>query len=102
MKKLIEVLPVKNLIECDNCDYVVPHPTGDINYIGYEYLNKPCPKCGTNLLTLEDLNFYKTSIKIINFLNKWFSWLTIFSRNKKEKKVVLKTKDGKVYISDKN
>jgi hypothetical protein len=85
MKKLIETHQ-ENSIECDNplCDFVILNETEDPNAPIDKYLNQPCPKCGENLLTQEDLDAYIKGMKIINFLNRWFSWLTIF-RTKKSK-----------------
>ena len=85
MKKLIESYH-ENSIECDNpqCDFVIPNETEDPNAPLDKYLNQPCPKCGENLLTEDDLYNYEKSMSRINFLNKWFSWLTIF-RTKKTK-----------------
>ena len=60
-------------IKCDNvnCDFNDKNVVAN-NY--HDWLNKPCPKCGHNLLTEED---YKTvqvmikisNMKIIRFLN---------------------------------
>ena len=78
-RKLIE-LNQSNLIVCDNpdCDFVVVNETGDANINSVEYVNKPCPKCGQNLLTERDYEDYMKFIKYVNFINKWFSWITIF------------------------
>lgn len=59
-------------IVCDNptCDYKDPAAGFDTFH---EYLNKPCPKCGENLLTQEDYDnamlVYK-SIQYVNSLNE--------------------------------
>jgi hypothetical protein len=48
-------------IKCDNkdCDYV----NEDVSVSDYEkWLNKPCPKCGSNLLTQED---YEATMALI-------------------------------------
>lgn len=55
-------------IICDNpgCDYTDPTANGeDLS----PYLNKPCPKCGENLLTEEDLNSYLEMKAMIEFIN---------------------------------
>lgn len=55
-------------IKCDNssCDYVV-------NNVKWEdtesYLNKPCPKCGENLLTEEDYEIFNFFMKGMNALS---------------------------------
>jgi phage FluMu protein Com len=84
MRKLIE-LHQENLIQCDNksCDYVVKNQTGDANADISAYLNTACPKCGENLLTETDYLQSLKFMKGVNFMNKWFSWLTIFSPTKK-------------------
>lgn len=56
-------------IKCDNesCDYI----DMGVKYEDYkEYLNKPCPKCGENLLTEEDYNATKQIVAITKFMNK--------------------------------
>lgn len=64
MKNLLKMmfsLPLKYTIrgiKCDNheCDFI----DVDVTYKDYsQYLNKPCPKCGENLLTDHDYNLCK-------------------------------------------
>ncbi len=78
------------LIQCDNpnCDYTILNPTKDPFVSIDEYLNTPCPKCGENLLTEEDLKKYKKALSVVKFLNKWFGWLTIFNSKKAEYKKI--------------
>lgn len=53
-------------LKCDNCDW----NDSTITFENYkEYLNKPCPKCGTNLLTEEDFKNAETLRLILNFIN---------------------------------
>jgi DNA-directed RNA polymerase subunit M/transcription elongation factor TFIIS len=52
--KLDKMIEQKNVIECDNCDYVIPSKNPKILEDGKEYINKPCPECGENLLTQKD------------------------------------------------
>lgn len=56
-------------LKCDakDCDYVDENITLE-EY--EEYLNKPCPKCGANLLTQEDIAAVKVMIKMIDMLNE--------------------------------
>ncbi len=88
MKKLIEIQKQDYLVVCDNknCDYKVENPTKDPRHNINGFLNVPCPKCGENLLTEEDLNTYKNFLKSVDFLNKWFGWIAIFIPKKYEKK----------------
>lgn len=64
MKNTMEV----NGIQCDaeGCDYI----DETVKLDDYEnWLNKPCPKCGANLLTQEDLdivNIIKATIEMFN------------------------------------
>lgn len=79
MRKLIE-MHQEHLVVCDNknCDFKVPNEIVDTNVSIKQYLNVACPNCGENLLTEED---YLNSLKLlnaINWMNKWFSWITIF------------------------
>ncbi len=56
-------------IKCDNpnCDFV----DMTVRFENYEqWLNKPCPKCGANLLTEKDYNTCKMMMKIAGFFNK--------------------------------
>lgn len=89
MRKIFEIQQ-ENIIECDNkhCDYVVVNTTKDPNVSLDKYVNMPCPKCGDNLLTEKDYLDSKNFLKVLNWINKWFSWLTIFMpSNSKESSV---------------
>lgn len=83
MRKLIE-RHQESLVMCDNpeCDYTVPYKTEN-EHTTILYINKPCPKCGENLLTEEDYINHMKVMKVVDFLNRWFSWLTIFVSKKK-------------------
>ena len=51
-------------IKCDNkaCDY----KDDSVRYEDYkEYVNKPCPKCGHNLLTKKDYFITKFLVKLV-------------------------------------
>ncbi len=100
MEKLIE-MHQENLIECDNpqCDFKIPNPTGDPNEDISEYLNKACPLCGENLLTEKDYKQSLNMMRAINWLNKWFSWTTLFMRNRTRKKSTMKVHEG-IKIND--
>lgn len=56
-------------IKCDNpnCEF----RNDNVEFMEYkDWLNKPCPMCGANLLTQKDLNATKRLIKLSNFFNK--------------------------------
>ena len=58
-------------LKCDNpdCDYV----NMDIKVEDYKkWVNKPCPKCGENLLTEDDYNFVMIMLNITDKFNKIF------------------------------
>lgn len=64
MKNAME-LEIKG-IKCDYCDY----KNEDVRFENYhEWLNKPCPKCGNNLLTQEDLDSVTKFKKIVDTFN---------------------------------
>ena len=94
MRKLIEKRQESSVI-CDNkeCDFKVPY-TDDDNLL--KYINVPCPKCGQNLLTVEDYIVHEKMIRSINFINRWFSWLTIFM----SKKSIDNRNDNSVHYHD--
>lgn len=86
MRKLIYLENQQNMIVCDNpkCDYVIPNPTKNPLVDIRMYINKPCPECGENLLTEKDYHDWIKFKKVVNWVNKWFSWITIFMpKNKK-------------------
>ena len=85
-RKIIEASQ-EFLIVCDNprCDYKIENPTKDPNEDTSQYVDVPCPKCGENLLTRKDHELGLKFMKIVNFINKWFSWLTVFIPDKKPK-----------------
>lgn len=54
-------------IKCDKCDY----KDMSVRFEDYKkWLNKPCPKCGANLLTIEDYISTKALIITTNIINK--------------------------------
>lgn len=54
-------------IKCDACDYNNP----DVKVEDYkDWLNKPCPKCGENLLTEEDYNNVQMILQIVGMANE--------------------------------
>lgn len=74
-KRQLITFTQENIIVCDHCPYVVENPTKDPNVDIKSYINKPCPKCGANLLTEHDYKLSLKTMKIVNWINKWFSWL---------------------------
>jgi len=87
MRKLIEHTQEHSIV-CDNiaCNYKVLKSEDDRTQIGY-YLNRPCPDCGENLLTEKDLRDYINLMKYVSWMNKWFSWITIFAPKRKNPKI---------------
>lgn len=93
MRKLIEMRQ-EDLIVCDNpnCSYKVKNETKDPNVSVHDWLDVPCPNCGQPLLTLDDYLRALHILRIINWVNRWFSWMTIFiPKNKKFTHVMIKT-----------
>ena len=78
MRKLIEKQQ-NILVTCDNpkCDYTVPYTDATEKHLVL-FIDKPCPKCGETLLTMEDYLQHQNLMKVVNFMNRWFSWITIF------------------------
>lgn len=88
MRKLIEI-EQEILIQCDNvlCDFTVPNETKNPFADTSKFVNMPCPKCGENLLTEKDQKDAMKFLHLVAFLNKWFSWITIFGFRKKPESV---------------
>jgi hypothetical protein len=88
-RKLIE-LTQETEIMCDNpvCDFKVENLTKNPDLECKRFLNVPCPECGQNLLTEEDYKTWLMMHKYVNFINKWFSWVTIFLKEPKEERIV--------------
>lgn len=64
-KQNIEILNLGGL-QCDNCDW----SDETILIENYnEWLNKPCPECGANVLTEEDYKNSQTILQAINIVN---------------------------------
>lgn len=93
MRKLIKV-EQRALIECDNpqCDFVIPNEEGFTPRTLKMFINQPCPKCGENLLTPTDYTDYIKLNKLINWVNKWFSWLTYIFPHSKDGEAVYEVK----------
>ena len=98
MEKLIEVYQ-EDLIVCDNpkCDFVVKSPNPKRQFDISGFVNKACPKCRRNLCTTEDHKNHLFVMGFINFLNKWFSWLTFLGFGIKSGGEI-KTKNGEIKI----
>lgn len=72
MKQNIDISSFSGGIKCDNenCNWF-DNTVTDEQYP--EYLNKPCPECGSNLLTQQDLDAYinlKSTLAYINTLSE--------------------------------
>lgn len=95
MRKLIEIIQ-ENLIVCDYCFFKIPNENKNKIPImeTKKYLNVPCPKCGNNLLTEKDYIAYAKLMSGMNWINKWFSWITIFKPKGKTKNGSIKVHDG--------
>lgn len=66
----MEAIKIKNMggIKCDNpkCNY----KDDSVRVDEYpQYLNKPCPICGENLLTEADYKSFMTVLKVVNGVN---------------------------------
>ena len=102
-RKLIEMHQEYSIV-CDNrlCDYKIKSETGDPNEDISGYLNKPCPNCGQNLLTEKD---YAQSLKVlgvINWLNRWFSWIAYLTPKKAKRQEVFVHVHKGVHIQNKD
>lgn len=96
MRKLIE-LNQQYLIECDNqrCDFKVPNIDNDCSpEAGSQYIDMSCPKCGWNLLTREDFDSTRRFLRVIHWVNRWFSWLRFFSNKKELQELEVKVHEG--------
>lgn len=95
-------------IKCDNgdCDYNDP----TVSFDDYQdYINKPCPKCGENLLTESD---YKHTVNILEFAKHFNQMVNMIAKPEESDtisdedyaKVVmsLNIKDDKIHIKDVN
>jgi hypothetical protein len=78
-------------VVCDNheCRYMEDVFNSDIE----KYVDKECPSCGQNLLTREDYEMFLSVYKIVLFVNRWFSWLTIFYRKSKGNTILVSGHD---------
>jgi hypothetical protein len=60
-------------IKCDNCNYreelEFDNPDEALNFYR-NWINKPCPECGGNLLTVRDYISLKILVVLVKFLNK--------------------------------
>ncbi len=102
MRKLIEVSQ-DILIMCDNkeCDFKIPNESKNPNQDTRHFINHPCPECGENLLTEQDYLMSQKMLRNIDWINKWFSWLTLFSFRKARKSTSVHVHDG-IHIKDRS
>ena len=62
-------------IKCDNpeCSY----RDDEVKYEDYiNWVNKPCPECGSNLLTESDYHVVLKMVKAVNFINRLVTMVT--------------------------
>lgn len=59
----VNVGPIK--CDAEGCDYTEQVAPEDYT----KYINKPCPKCGANLLTYDDYMRFKASMDAIDLVN---------------------------------
>ena len=62
-------------IKCDNpeCSY----RDNEVKYEDYiNWVNKPCPECGSNLLTESDYHVVLKMVKAVNFINRLVTMVT--------------------------
>lgn len=96
-RKLIEEVPSKDIIVCDNesCDFSIPNENKylleEVIIPMRELINAECPKCGENILTYDDYTRVVYLLRVIKFLNKWFSWLSVFTPNSKYRRYDVNT-----------
>lgn len=100
--KLIEATQ-ETLVKCDNpsCDYKVLNENKDPNNPKLEeFLNKPCPKCGENLLTEKDYKDFNRMMKVVGIINKIGSIFGLSSKSdsKDNVKVSIGVHDGKYTV----
>lgn len=75
----MEVIKIKQMggLKCDNpnCNY----HDDSISVNDYpNYINKPCPYCGCNLLTEADYKSVKRILKTVNTINRLYNFLPKF------------------------
>ncbi len=65
-KLLIDIKQEYSIVyDNHKCDFKVINETKDPNIDTSEYINKPCPKCGENLLTQKDNDVYITFMNYV-------------------------------------
>lgn len=94
-RKFISTKRVGSFLLCDEptCDFTLNEPFEGLEDPRY-YVNVPCPKCSSNLLTMEDYKTHKYMMEGIAILNFLFSWTTVFINPNKEKSVTLHAHNG--------
>lgn len=59
-------------VKCDNCDWSdMSFTWDDLDTIEKEWVNKPCPECGENLLTQDDFDEVKNMTNATNQANQY-------------------------------
>jgi hypothetical protein len=59
-------------------------------------IGKECRWCGADMLSEQEFEeFYVPILRVVNFINKWFSWIPFLSSEHKDAtaEVVMKWKD---------
>lgn len=92
------------VLHCDNeqCNHDLDR--GAVEW-GEHLIGMPCPMCGESLLTREDYMAAERLFLVIEWMNKWFSWVPYFSRERNAPGMVTigaKVHAGKIEIAPHN
>ena len=92
--KVINIKTSKIYCDAEGCDYV-SEPVDSLTAM--QYVDKPCPKCGNNLLTMADYGIMKRFLDLVETLNEM---LTIAAEDRQVPKIKIDAtaKDGRLEI----
>lgn len=100
-RKLITKLEGHHCVVCDNpsCGFEIKYNECGLKI--EDLINVACPDCGENLLTEKDYTDYMQLMRVVDWINKWFSWITVFYSRKtlqNQSKASVKVHDGIISI----
>lgn len=88
------------VLHCDNEQCGHDLDRGAVEW-GEHLISMPCPMCGESLLTRADYEHTETLFRVIEWLNKWFSWLPWVAAERDDPRLCtlsMRSHDGKVEI----
>lgn len=97
-KKLIHFDGSTMNLVCDESDCDYTGPLGEA--LTSSVIGKPCPDCGSNLMTERDFDSARKLFKLFDTVNKWLGWMGTETPTGNYKNISIHHHHGKTEIKE--